>query len=483
MKRSFLLAFFVILFFTAHAQETIQRSDFSVKKKKKTTAIYYKNKEINELPRWNLEVFKVFKNYIVIYEEEYRPEDNKYYLMDVTGKLLFEQPFKSSEFYSSTEKFAILKFPEHSYVVDADLNEIPGTRCTHIKRSFYNNEKDLSIVWEKYGKKSPFWLYEMEFEQADKSIKYGLLDMATGTVIAKPIFGQIGSYGYIEHGIYAASIYGSKKTALYDFIGSRISELYDAISTTEGHLKISNDNTFGLMDYQGKVLIKPIYKDIQGFADKKNFLCKDAQGKIGIINLNQKILMPFEFVSTNYTILNYAMGKYIPVTKDLKLYGYYGIEERKMVKNFEYDVAGPEVNNVANVRYTNGESRNISFNDYSTGALIKTVNYSAQIKVLTDYLSEKQKYIREKYQNAVTNYKTKEEALNYFYPYYREFCTDIIPNANVRIAVFKKEFGNIFTYEEGQAFEDMAKSIQLLKKKFDETIEKAGGRVIHLADR
>ena len=484
MKRSFLLLFFIIICFTSLAQKTLELSDFSIKNKKKTTVIYYKNKEISELPRWGLDIFNVFKNYIVIYEKKYDIKDNQYYLMDSNGRLLFDQPFKSYEFASGfKEKFSVFSFPEYAFVVDANLNEIPGTRCTNIERSYYNNEADLSVVWQKYGKKSPFYLYEMEIEQANKSKKYGFIDLATGTIIAKPIYDWLGMYGIVEHGIYLASINGRNEFALYDFNGNRLSEFYDAIDKTEGNFIIKKNKALGLMDYQGKVFIKPAYKDIQGFKDGKHFLCKDDKDKIGIINKNGQILMPFEFSSTNYTILNYPMGNYIPVTKDLKLYGYYGIEEKGLVRNYQYDVAGPEVKNVANVRHTNGDNQIISFNDYSTGALLKNINYSAQLKVLTGYLNEKQKYFQEKYKNAVTNYKTKQEALNYFYPYYREFCTDIMPNANVRIAIFKKEFGSVFTQEEGQAFEEMVKSIQLLKKKMDETIEKAGGRAIYLADK
>lgn len=479
--KQYTFALLLLLIGFLKGQETINIEDFSIINKKKSTIIYYKKQKIKEFDSSRLSIFKMHKNYLTLkINPFFTSDDAEFYLINNKGELLFEKPFTNRDFeYGINSKFSIMTFPDFAYVVDSELNEVPGTRYTKIKKSNYNNEADLSIVWQKYGKKSPFYLYEIEHLQSDKSTKKGLIDLATATVIAQPIFHNISYYGLLEKGIYTATLEPNGKEALYDFTTSKISDLYDDIYKSEGNLRIQNNKTFGLMNYQGKELIKPIYKDIQGFKDGKYFLCKNTQDKIGIIDLNGNTIMPFEFSYTNYTILNYPMSNYIPVTLD-KLYGYYGIKEKKMVKNFQYDIAGPEVNNVANVRHTNGENQIISFNDYSTGALLKKVNYNTQIKVLADYIKEKQSYFFDKYKNAVTNYKTREDALNYFYPYYREFCTEIIPSINVRIDVFKKEFGNIITYEEEKILENLVNSQKQFKKKMDENIEKAGGKIIHL---
>lgn len=465
------------------AQENVIESDFKLDVKKKKSILYYKNTKIKELDNTRLSIFKVHKNYLVLRVRPFfTSDDSEFFLINKNGEFLFEKPFQNRDFeFGMNNKFSIMTFPDCAYVVDSELNEISGTRCTKIVKSNYNNEKDLSIVWQKYGKKSPLYLYEMELELPDKSKKYGYLDLATGKVIAKPVFGWIGKYGFIEHGVYPASLYGSKEVALYDFNGNKISDYYDDIRPFTGALEIEKNKLQGLMSYQGKEYIKPIYKDIQSFADGKNYLCKDINEKIGIIDQNGIIIMPFQFSYTNYRILDYPMGNYIPVTID-KLYGYFGIRENKLVKNFQYDLAGPEVNNVANVIHTDGNDQIISFNDYSTGALITIVEFKSQIKVLDDYLAEKQSYFNEKYKNAVQNYKTREEALAYFYPYYREFYTEILPDVNNRIAVFKKQFGHVFSYDDVNALDEISNDQKRLKKKLDEIIEKAGGQIIHVQD-
>lgn len=482
-KRILVLICLLLVQLFVFAQENVIESDFKLDVKKKKSILYYKNTKIKELNNTRLSVFKVHKSYLVLKVNPFfTSDDSEFFLINKNGEFLFEKPFKNRDFeFGINSKFSIMTFPDCAYLVDSELNEISGTRCSKIIKSNYNDEKDLSIVWQKYGKKSPFYLYEMEFEQPDKSIKYGYLDLATGMVIAKPIFGWIGKYGFIEHGIYPASLYGTKEVALYDFNGNKISDYYDGIKSVAGALEIEKNKLQGLMNLQGKEFIKPIYKDIQAFADGKNFLCINSNDKIGIVDISGKVVMPFEFTHTNYRILDYPMGNYIPITMD-KLYGYFGIREKKLVKNYEYYLAGPEVNNVANVTHIDGETQIISFNDYSTGALLTNVEYNNQIKVLANYLSEKRIYFFEKYKNAVNNYKTREEALAYFYPYYRELCTEIIPSVNIRIAVFKKEFGHLFTYEEVKAIDEILKAQTQLKKKMDENIEKVGGQVIYLKE-
>ena len=479
MKQYTIALLFLLIGFLK-GQETINIEDFSITNKKKSTIIYYKKQKIKEFDSPRLSLFKMFKNYLVLkINPFFTSDDAEFYLINNKGELLFEKPFTNRDFeYGMNSKFSIMTFPDFAFVVDSELKEVPGTRFTKIKKSNYNNEADLSVVWQKYGKKSPLYLYEIEHLQSDKSIKKGLIDLATATVIAQPIFHKISYYGLLEKGIYTATLEPNGKDALYDFTTSKISELYDGIYNSEGNLRIEINKTFGIMNEQGIVLVKPIYKDIQGFKDGKYFLCKNTKDKIGIIDTKENIIMPFEFSFTNYTITDYPLGNYIPVTLD-KLYGYYGIKEKKMVKDFQYDIAGPEVNNVANVRHTNGENQIISFNDYSTGAILKNAKYGAQIKVLSDYVLEKQAYFFDKYKKAA-NYKIREDALNYFYPYYREFCTETIPNINVRIDTFRKEFGNIMTYEEENILKEFLESQKLLKKKMDEIIEKSGWQVIHL---
>lgn len=480
MKKTLLTIFFVLLNLFAIAQETITINDFSIENKKKKTIILYKNETIKELPNANLEIFNTYKNFLVLYKRGWNVESNEFYLLDKSGNFLFEKPFKSIDFSTGLKNpFAILEFPDYSILVDTDLKEIPNTRFTKFIRSPYNDEADLSIVWQKYGKKSQLYLFEIEKKQNDGSIKKGLIDLSTATVIANPIFYKVRYYGFLENGVYVACLENNKAEALYDFNGKRISEFYDFIYNDNGYFRSEKNKLFGLISKEGKELVKPSFKNIQHFKDGNHFVCTGQNDKIGIIDSNGKILMPFEFSYINYKILENPMANYIPVTIG-KLYGYYGIKEKKLVTNYEYDLAGPEVSNVANVRHTNGETQIISFNDYSTGALLKNSDYKNQTKVLANYIKEKQSYFSDKYKNAVTKYKTKEEALKYFYPYYREFCTEIIPNINVRIDAFKKEFGNLFSYEEEKILENLVNSQKQLKKKMDENIEKAGGQIIHL---
>ncbi len=463
------------------AQENVILSDFSLIKKKKKSVLFYKNQEIKELENTQLDIFNVYKNYLVLYVDQWNADAHEFYLIDSSGNFLFEQPFKNPDFATGlTSNYSVMTFPDYSYVTDSKLQEIANTRCTKITRSSYNNEADLTVVWQKYGVKSPLFVYDMELKLADGTAKYGLFDLKTGAIIAAPIHSRIRYYGFLENGVFVGE--ADKKEALFDFKGNRLSNFYDGIFSSMGCCRIEKDKLIGLIDYQGNELIKPIYKKIEGFKDGKNFLCTDSNDKIGIVDRNGKIVMPFEFSYTNFQILNHPLSRYIPVTKDLKLYGYYDIKSQKMATNFIFEIAGPEINNAANVKEMNSISKIISFDDFLVDGIIKNSDLNKQVKVLAEYINNEIKLIKEKYTIAVQNYSYKQDALNYFYPHYQDFCLKSIPNINNRIATFKKEYEHLLDYEEKLALEQSINEIKKVKNKMDEVIEKSGGKVIHLRE-
>ena len=74
--------------------------------------------------------------------------------------------------------------------------------------------------------------------------------------------------------------------------------------------KIVNENIkYGLVDYNGKILIDFVYDDLVTFCSNEKILLAKKNGKFGAIDLNGKTIINFEYDGIDYENGNYAILK------------------------------------------------------------------------------------------------------------------------------------------------------------------------------
>lgn len=443
---------------------------FLLEIKKNSSSLSYNGQLVKELDRYSYSLIGVHRGYAMIFNSGHE----SYWYIDSKGSSLTEEPFKTSTLISNPEKpFHFLFFESFCYLVDSDLQPMPGSRYSSAERSYYNNEVNLKTVWERYGIYSPMEVYEVRQIQADGTVLHGLLDIITGREIAEPIFTKVTQYGYLEKGVYLGKT-EDQQEALYDFAGAQLSDSYDGIYADEGRLRIERNKLIGLMDYQGKVILSPKYTTVQGADDGSFFVCVDTNQKTGIIDSEGKVILPFEFATVNYQITSYPLNRYIPVSNG-KLYGYYDTKDKEMESGFVHDFAGPVQNDMATVRSVGGEDQFIAWGAQKEE---RVNSYESRIAETGKMVKEIFATVDEKFRFAVANYSTKEEFLNYFYPVYQEYSQTGFFKINQLIDFDLKEYGFVMTYEQKEILEQLKKNNLQLKKSLDSKIKELNGTIL-----
>lgn len=447
---------------------------FLLETKKNSSSLSYNGRLVKELDRYPYSLIGVDRGYAMIFNSG----QDSYWYIDSKGNSLTGEPFETSTLISNPEKpFHFLYLDSFCYLVDSDLQPVPGSRYSSAERSYYNNEVNLKTVWERYGISSSMEVYEVRQNQADGTVLHGLLDIVTGREIAEPIFTKVTQYGFLEKGVFLGTS-EDQLVALYDFTGAQLSDRYDGIFADEGRLRIERNKLIGLMDYRGKVILAPTYTAIQGADDGSFFVCVDANQKTGIIDSEGKVILPFEFATVNYQITSYPLHRYIPVSNG-QLYGYYDTKEQEMESGFIHDLAGPVQNDLATVRSVNGEDQFIAWGAQKEE---RVNSYESRIAETGSIVKEIFATVDEKFRFAVANYSTKEEFLNYFYPVYQEYSQTGFFKINQLIDFDLKEYGFLMTYEQREILEQLKKNSLHLKKSLDTKIKEPNGIILGYTD-
>lgn len=105
-------------------------------------------------------------------------------------------------------------------------------------------------------------------------------------------------------------------------------------------LKYEEKGKFGLINYEGKVITKPIYDEISSLKYKEGEILAKKDGKYGVINSNGVELIPFEYEEIEgdkYYGESYEKSGYIVKkrTNDGYRYGYISNKWKKLL-NVEY---------------------------------------------------------------------------------------------------------------------------------------------------
>ncbi|WP_111670190.1 WG repeat-containing protein [Algoriphagus litoralis] len=443
---------------------------FLLEPKKNSSSLYHNGNLVKELDRYSYSLVGVHQDYAMIFNSGHE----SYWYIDSKGNSLTEEPFETSTLISNPEKpYHFLWLKSFCYLVDSDLQPVPGSRYASAQRSYYNNEVNLNKVWELYGKSSPMEVYEVTQTSPDGTILHGLLDLATNTEIAEPVFTRVNPFGFLEKGIILGTT-EDKLEALYDFTGAQLSDRYDGIFSNEGRLRIERNKLIGLMDYKGKVIVAPKYTAIQGSNDGSFFVCVDANQKTGIIDSSGKVILPFEFATVNYQITSYPLHRYIPVS-DGKLYGYYDTKEQAMEEEFVLEMAGPVQNDMATIRTVSGEDQFIAWGARKE----ERVNaFESRIAQTGKAVKEIFDVVNQSFRSSVENLTTKEAFLESFYPDYREYSLNGFYKINQLLDFDLKEYSFVMTYEQRELLEQVKRDNLQLKKLIDGKIREAGGEVI-----
>ncbi len=105
-------------------------------------------------------------------------------------------------------------------------------------------------------------------------------------------------------------------------------------------LKYEKDGKYGLVDFEGKVITKPIYEEISSVKYKEGEILAKKDGKFGVISSKGKELIAFEYEeieADQYYDGDYAKSGYIVKTRETEGYRYGYINSKwKKVLDAEY---------------------------------------------------------------------------------------------------------------------------------------------------
>lgn len=134
-------------------------------------------------------------------------------------------------------------------------------------------------------------------------------------------------------------------------------------------LKYEEDGKFGLINYDGKVITKPIYEDISSVKYKEGEILAKKNSKYGVINNKGNQLIPFEYEeieADKYYNNGYEETGYIVKSKQADGYRYGYINSKfKKVLNTEYtaisrilDIEGKDIYLIASKNGQYGVTKN-----------------------------------------------------------------------------------------------------------------------------
>lgn len=215
-----------------------------------------------------------------------------------------------------------------------------------------SSKKKYNFVVEKLG--------EIKYFQLMKDNKYGVIN-TNGDIIVEPIYDVIeipnpskdlfickNNYN-ADTNEYQVQVFNGKKEAiLYQYYiveGIGLNNVEDNGNYEKGILKYKSEGKYGIIDYSGKKITKPIYESIEGFEYNEGLLKVAKSGKYGIINMNgAEIVKPKydEIISdAYYTDENgYRSSGYIvgERTDDGMRYGYIDSNRKQLLKNEYNDI-------------------------------------------------------------------------------------------------------------------------------------------------
>lgn len=189
------------------------------------------------------------------------------------------------------------------------------------------------------------------YNQVNKDGKYGVISKK-GDILIEAIYDNI-KIPNPEKDVFICK--KQDKTIILNEKGQEILTQYEQVDSISINgivsnlpyekrvLKYKENGKYGLIDYTGKVIVKPIYEEIEGLENKESELIVKKDGKYGVINDRGIKLIKEEYdgivADGYYTEENkYALSGYIISNKTSNgyRYGYLNYKLEKMLK-IEYN--------------------------------------------------------------------------------------------------------------------------------------------------
>ena len=190
------------------------------------------------------------------------------------------------------------------------------------------------------------------YYQLNQDGKYGIIS-AKGDILVEPIYESV-KIPNPEKDVFICE--KENKTVVLNEQSNEIFGQYEEVSAISINgivsdlpyekrvLKYKENGKYGLIDYTGKVIIKPIYEEIQGLENKESELLVKKDGKYGVINDRGVKLISEEYdeeiVADGYYTEKdkYALSGYIVNNKTNNgyRYGYFNYKLEKIL-NVEYN--------------------------------------------------------------------------------------------------------------------------------------------------
>ena len=229
--------------------------------------------------------------------------------------------------------------------------------------------------------------------------KYGVIDNG-GNVLIEALYDEV-EIPNPEVGVFVC--YKDKQTKVlnenkeelftkFDNVETiRLNNISSKLMNEKSVLKYFKDGKFGLIDFKGKAITKPVFEEIKGLPYKEGELLVKKDGKYGVLNIKGNYIVKPEFdeivVDGYYTSENgYRYAGYIvtEITDEGYRKGYYNYKGKKILKN-EYNELSRVTNisdsdNIYLIASKNGQygviknKKNIVNNEYQSVSFDKSNN-------------------------------------------------------------------------------------------------------------
>lgn len=377
--------------------------------------------------------------------------NNKYGLVNVLGQIKFNIEYDSIQEFSNHDNIIVVKNKKYG-MIDRKLTFLVEPKYDHIDNFVYHysrvklgskigliNKKGEVLLTPIYDKINEFNLQGFALLELDKKIGIYHLD----TKLLEPKFDMVDEIkSYYEYGennwYFNVSLNGLWGTLGDDFqyiISPRFEQNFEIprFSYNGKYTKLKIGEKTGVINKQYDWVIKPKYDYINDFEDDPKLLYVTINKKIGVIDINDNIIVPISFDGINYleerdcfivhknnkmTLLN-KQGKYLE--------GYYD-RITDLMHNDKYPIYLLEINN--RIGIANYELDKITNVEYESYKLIKELTTKGQY------------YVELSKNNLVTffNVKTKEFSLKDLFQSRSTRITEdayVVGAINDKMAVYK----------------------------------------------
>lgn len=214
------------------------------------------------------------------------------------------------------------------------------------------------FFWQNGKKKEVEKITEFNYFALEKDGKTGIIDKNGNVLIepsydaiqipnpSKPVFICVYNYN-VETGEYDTKVLNDKNEEIFtEYENVSAIQIKDIVSETPYEkrvLKFEQDGKYGLIDFNGKIVVKPIYEELTNLSYKEGEFLVKQDGKYGIITDQGKKILDIEYDSItgdNYYSKEqgYQLGGYIVGENTDSGYRYgYMTGEGKTVLKTEYN--------------------------------------------------------------------------------------------------------------------------------------------------